>query len=88
VMSPKRKYVLSTTLRRLEFVELHMHLIPRDSLGETGMSEFNECSDSWVQTVLEATEKYDLSSVGVQIQATRRTHNAITGLRQRGSWAQ
>jgi hypothetical protein len=39
-----------------------MHFIPHDSLVETELSEFNEGTDSWVQTVVGATEQYDLES--------------------------
>jgi hypothetical protein len=62
VLSPKRRSLLISTLRRLVFVKMNMHLIPHDSLEETEMSEYSEGTDSWVQTIVEATEQYDLEN--------------------------
>jgi hypothetical protein len=44
------------------FVKLKMHLIHHDSLEETEMLEFNECSDSWVKKAVEAIEHYDVEN--------------------------
>jgi hypothetical protein len=59
VFSPKRRSLLSTTLRRLVFVKLNMHMVPHDSLADTEMSEFAETNEAWVQSIVEATEQYD-----------------------------
>jgi hypothetical protein len=39
-----------------------MRLIPHDRLEETEMSEFSERTDSSIQTIVEATEQYDLEN--------------------------
>jgi hypothetical protein len=59
VFSPKRRAMLSATLRRLVFVKLNMHLVPHDSLSETDMNSLVEIDESWVQSIVEATEQYD-----------------------------
>jgi hAT family C-terminal dimerisation region len=59
VFSPKRRAMLSSTLRRLVFVKLNMHLVPHDSLSETDMNSLVEIDESWVQSIVEATEQYD-----------------------------
>jgi hypothetical protein len=59
VFSLKRRAMLSDTLRRLVFVKLNMHLVPHDSLSETDMSTLVEVDESWVQSIVVATEQYD-----------------------------
>ena len=59
VFSPKRRSLLSTTLRRLVFVKLNMHLLPHDSLAQEDMDDLNECDENWVQSIVEATEQFD-----------------------------
>lgn len=59
VFSPKRRSMLSTTLRRLVFVKLNMHLIPHDSLTQADMNECNTFDRGWVQSIVDATEQHD-----------------------------
>jgi hypothetical protein len=65
VFSPKRRAVLSDTLRRLVFVKRNMHLVPHDSLSETDMNTLVKVDESWVQSIVVATEQYDR---GIEIQ--------------------
>jgi hypothetical protein len=67
--------------RRLVFVKLNMHLIAHDSLAETEMSEFNEGNDSWVQTLVEATEQYDLENE-LQSVARHAKEDDVAGVNQ------
>jgi hypothetical protein len=58
VFSPKRRALLSDTLRRLAFVKLSMHLVPHDSLSETDMNTLVEVDESWGRSIVFATEQY------------------------------
>jgi hypothetical protein len=81
VFFPKRRSLLSTTLRRLVSVKLDMHLIPHDSLVETEMSEYSEGTDSWVQTIVEATEQHDLEN-DLQSVARHAKEDDVAGVNQ------
>jgi hypothetical protein len=48
----------SDTLRRFVFVQLNMHLVPH-SLSETEMNTLIEIDESWVPSIVVATEHYD-----------------------------
>jgi hypothetical protein len=59
VFSPKIRSMLSDTLRKLVFVKLNMHLVPHGSVSETDMNTLVEFDESWVQSIVVATEQYD-----------------------------
>jgi hypothetical protein len=81
VLFLKRRSLLRTTIRRLVFVKLNMHLIPHDRPVETEMSVYNEGTDSWVQTILEATEQHDLENE-LQSVARHAKDDDVAGVNQ------
>jgi hypothetical protein len=60
-----------------------MHLIPHDSLKlvETEMIEYNEGTDSWVQTIVECTEQHDLENE-LQSVARHAKEDDVAGVNQ------
>jgi hypothetical protein len=57
VLSPKKRAMLSDTLRRLVFVKLNWHLVPHNSLSETDRNTLEEIDEKWVQSITVATEQ-------------------------------
>jgi hypothetical protein len=49
--------MLSANVRRLVFIKLNMHLVPHYSHSETDMNSLVSINESWVQSILEATEQ-------------------------------
>jgi hypothetical protein len=76
VFSPKRRSLLSTTLRRLVFVKLNMHLVPHDSLAEADMNAISEVDESWVQSTVDATEQYDRETELQQVADHEQARNS------------
>ena len=61
-------------------MKLNMHLIPRDSLAEDGVDEFDQVDMHWVNSIVEASEQYDRE---IEIKRAADESKSIAGVESR-----